>query len=137
MPITVAIPDLLGDPGCKTQNLRPRVSVCLSVCLSVSVSVSISVSLSLSLSLCLSLCLSVSVSLSLCLCLCLSLSLTLSLSNSLSLSLSAPAYVVLLQAAHIFCVSVLYVHVVFDDKHVLNLMCVRACIYVYPRSSKF
>ena len=43
--------------------------------------------------------------------------------------------VVLLQAAHTFCVSVLYVHVVFDDKHVLNLMCVRACIYVYPRSS--
>ena len=36
-----------------------------------------------------------------------------------------------------FCVSVLYVHVVFDDKHVLNLMCVRACIYVYPRSSCF
>ena len=34
-------------------------------------------------------------------------------------------------------VSVFYVHVVFDDKHVLNLMCVRACIYVYPRSSKF
>ena len=36
----------------------------------------------------------------------------------------------LLQAARTFCVSVLYVHVVFDDKHVLNLMCVRACIYV-------
>ena len=35
---------------------------------------------------------------------------------------------VLLQAAHTFCVSVLYVHVVFDDKHVLNLMCVRACM---------
>ena len=34
----------------------------------------------------------------------------------------------LLQAAHTFCVSVLYVHVVFDDKHVLNLMCVRACM---------
>ena len=34
----------------------------------------------------------------------------------------------LLQAAHTFCVSVLYVHAVFDDKHVLNLMCVRACI---------
>ena len=43
----------------------------------------------------------------------------------------------LLQAAHTFCVSVLYVHVVFDDKHVLNLMCVHACIYVYPRSSFF
>ena len=43
--------------------------------------------------------------------------------------------VVLLQAAHTFCVSVLYVHVVFDDKHVLNLMCMRVCIYVYPRSS--
>ena len=50
---------------------------------------------------------------------------------------AAPTCVVLLQAAHTFCVSVLYVHVVFDDKHVLNLMCVRACIYVYPRSSKF
>ena len=37
----------------------------------------------------------------------------------------------LLQAAHTFCVSVLYVHVVFDDKHVLNLMCVHACIYIY------
>ena len=45
----------------------------------------------------------------------------------------------LLQAAHTFCVSVLYVHVVFDDKHVLNLMCVRECmclpqiklIYIY------
>ena len=24
-------------------------------------------------------------------------------------------------------------HVVFDDKHVLNLMCVRAYIYVYPQ----
>ena len=29
----------------------------------------------------------------------------------------------LLQAAHTFCVSALYVHVVFDDKHVLTLMC--------------
>ena len=29
----------------------------------------------------------------------------------------------------------LYVHVVFDDKHVLNLMCVHTFIYVYPRSS--
>ena len=37
---------------------------------------------------------------------------------------AAPTCVVLLQAAHTFCVSVLYVHVVFDDKHVLNLMCV-------------
>ena len=34
----------------------------------------------------------------------------------------------LLQAAHTFCVSVLYVHIVFDDKHVLNLMCVRECM---------
>ena len=41
---------------------------------------------------------------------------------------AAPTCVVLLQAAHTFCVSVLYVHVVFDDKHVLNLMCVRACM---------
>ena len=37
----------------------------------------------------------------------------------------------LLQAAHTFCVSVLYVHVGFDDKHVLNLMCVHTCIYIY------
>ena len=44
---------------------------------------------------------------------------------------AAPTCVVLLQAAHTFCVPVLYVHVVFDDKHVLNLMCVPACIYVY------
>ena len=36
--------------------------------------------------------------------------------------------VVLLQAAHTFCVSVFYVHVVFDDKHVLNLMCLRTCM---------
>ena len=50
---------------------------------------------------------------------------------------AAPACVVLLQAAHTFCVSVFYVHVVFDDKHVLNIMCVRACIYVYPRSSLY
>ena len=41
---------------------------------------------------------------------------------------AAPTCVALLQAAHIFCVSVLYVHVVFDDSHVLNLMCVRACM---------
>ena len=34
----------------------------------------------------------------------------------------------LLQAARAFYVSVLYVHVVFDDKHVLNFMCVRACM---------
>ena len=37
-----------------------------------------------------------------------------------------PTCVVLLQAAHTFCVSVLYVHVVFDDKYVL--MRVRACV---------
>ena len=37
-----------------------------------------------------------------------------------------PTCVVLLQAAHTFCVSVLYVHVVFDDKHVL--MRVRVCV---------
>ena len=48
---------------------------------------------------------------------------------------AVPTCVVLLHAAHTFCVSVLYVHVVFDDKHVLNLMCMRVCIYVYPRSS--
>ena len=34
--------------------------------------------------------------------------------------------VVLLQAAHTFCVSVFYVHVVFDDKHAL--MRVLACV---------
>ena len=49
----------------------------------------------------------------------------------ISLHVLLPTCVVLLQAAHIFCVSVLYVHVVFDDKHVLNLMCVRACIYMF------
>ena len=44
----------------------------------------------------------------------------------------------LLQAAHTFCVSALYVHVVFDDKHVLNLMCVRACIYMFtPDQANF
>ena len=48
---------------------------------------------------------------------------------------AAPTCVVLLQAAHTFCVFVLYVHVVLGDKHVLNLMCLHACIYVYPRSS--
>ena len=32
------------------------------------------------------------------------------------------------QAAPTFCGSVLYVHVVFDEKHVPNLMCVRAYI---------
>ena len=42
--------------------------------------------------------------------------------------------VVLLQAAHTFCVSVLYVHVVFDDKHVLN----RARVYVFtPDQANF
>ena len=56
----------------------------------------------------------------------------LSLSLSLSLSLppspcAAPTRVVLLQAADRFCVFVHYVHVVFDDEHVLNLM----CVYIY------
>ena len=37
----------------------------------------------------------------------------------------------LLQAAHTVCVSVLYLHVVFDDKHVLSLMCVHACKYMF------
>ena len=46
----------------------------------------------------------------------------------ISLRVLLPTCVVLLQAAHTFCVSVLYVHVVFDDKHVLNLMCVRVCM---------
>ena len=44
----------------------------------------------------------------------------------ISLHVLLPTCVVLLQAAHTFCVSVLYVHVVFDDKHVL--MCVRVCV---------
>ena len=57
--------------------------------------------------------------------------------RDLSLSVSLSTCFVLLQAAHTFCVSVLYLHVVFDDKHVLSLMCVHACIYVYPRSSWF
>ena len=38
-----------------------------------------------------------------------------------------PTCVVLLQAAHTFCVSVLYVHVVFDDKHVLMRVRTRVC----------
>ena len=44
---------------------------------------------------------------------------------------AAPTCVVLLQAAYTFCVSVLNVHIVFDDRHVLNLMCLRACKYVF------
>ena len=47
----------------------------------------------------------------------------------IALHVLLPTCVVLLQAAHTFCVSVLYVHVVFDDKHVLNLMFVRACVF--------
>ena len=39
-----------------------------------------------------------------------------------------PTCVVLLQAAHTFYVSVVCVHVVFDDKHVL--MCACACFFV-------
>ena len=46
----------------------------------------------------------------------------------ISLHVLLPTCVVLLQAALTFWVSVLYVHVVFDDKHVLNLMCVRAYV---------
>ena len=44
----------------------------------------------------------------------------------ISVHVLLPTCVVLLQAAYIFCVSVLCVHVVFDDKHVL--MRVRACM---------
>ena len=44
----------------------------------------------------------------------------------ISLHVLLPTCVVLLQAAHTFCVSVLYVHVVFDNKHVL----IRARVYV-------
>ena len=43
----------------------------------------------------------------------------------------------LLQAAHTFCVSVLYVHVVFDDRHVLNLMYVRACMCLPQDQANF
>ena len=55
----------------------------------------------------------------------------------ISLHVVLPAYVVLLRAAHTFCVSVLYVHAVFDEKHILMRasarVCVdpRFCIYIY------
>ena len=39
----------------------------------------------------------------------------------LSLHVLLPTCVQLLHAAHIFDVSVLYVHVVFDDKHAMHL----------------
>ena len=46
-----------------------------------------------------------------------------------------PTCVVLLHAAHTFDVSVLYVHVVFDDKHAMHAgVCVCVCvllIYIY------
>ena len=45
----------------------------------------------------------------------------------ISLQVLFPTCVVLLQAAHTFCVSVLYVHVVFGDKHVL--MRARVCVF--------
>ena len=41
---------------------------------------------------------------------------------------------VLLQAANTFCVSVLYVHVVFDDKHVI---CVRASVLTADLSNLY
>ena len=44
----------------------------------------------------------------------------------IALHVLLPIYVALLQANHIFCVSALCVHVVFDNKHVL--MRVRACV---------
>ena len=60
--------------------------------------------------------------LTLCLSLCVCVT-SLSLSFSLSLSLC-----ICLSLSLCCCVSVLYVRVVFDDKHVLNLMCVRECM---------
>ena len=42
----------------------------------------------------------------------------------ISVHVLLPTCVVLLQAVHTFCVSVLYMHVVFDDKHVLMRECV-------------
>ena len=44
---------------------------------------------------------------------------------------AAPTCVVLLKTAHTFCVSVLYVHAVVDDRQVLNLMHVRVCVCVF------
>ena len=72
--------------------------------------------------------------LSVCLSLSLSLSLSVSLSHEtmiidISLHVLLPTCVVLLQAAHTFCVSVLYVHVVFDDKHVLMRVRARVCLH--------
>ena len=46
----------------------------------------------------------------------------------ISLHVLLPVYVVLLQANHTFCVSALYVHVVFDDKHVLMRVRVYVCL---------
>ena len=43
--------------------------------------------------------------------------------QALSLSLIIYIYISVHVLLNTFCVSVLYVHVVFDDKHVLNLMC--------------
>ena len=43
----------------------------------------------------------------------------------------------LLQAAHTFCVSVLYVHAVFDDKHVLNHMCVRLYVFTPDQANLY
>ena len=43
---------------------------------------------------------------------------------------AAPTCVVLLQAAHTFCVSVLYVHVVFDDKQMFLILCACARVYI-------
>ena len=51
-----------------------------------------------------------------------------------SLPVLFPTCDVLLQAAHTFCASVLYVHVVFDDKHV---MCVRACVLTADLSNLY
>ena len=46
----------------------------------------------------------------------------------ISLHVLLPTRVVLLEAAHTFCVSVLCVHVVFDDKHVLMRVRVYLCV---------
>ena len=57
----------------------------------------------------------------------LSLALRETMIRYISLHVLLPACDVLLQASHTFCVSVLYEHVVFDDKHVL---CACARVYV-------
>ena len=47
----------------------------------------------------------------------------------ISVHVRLPTCVVLLQAVHTLCVSVLYMHVVFDDKHVLMRARARVCVF--------